>query len=284
MAKEDAKLIQAALERHWAKHLSRLQACRNQASESAVHKLRISLRRLLAFIELLQILAPDPALRKLRKDLKSQVDGFDELRDTQVMLADLLDLNALPEIAPFLAYLRANERRLLAAIPRQLHVLDSNSQELLLAKVQKRVLPALREMNLPRACLAAIDAVYAVALQRYRAIDAQQPQTLHKLRIALKKLRYLLITASELLPPLPDGHLASLQTYLTLLGDIQNSCVRREYLNRYFGHQPPPALAEIFAERHQLLLDAFWLERPKIATFWRLSDKHPWPWDNKGMH
>jgi len=284
MSNDDSKLLQTTLERLWAKYIKRLHACRVEASEPAVHKLRISLRRLLAFIELLQILSPHSKLRKLRKNLKAQLDGFDELRDTQVMLADLLDLTSLPEIAPFLDYLHANERRLLAAIPQQIHAFNTNPQELLLAKVQKRVLPTLQGMNLPRACLAAIDAVYAVVLQRYRAIDAQQPQTLHKLRIALKKLRYLLITAGELLPPLPDGHLTGLQAYLTLLGDIQNSCVRQDYLNRYFGHQPPPALEEIFAERHQLLQDAFWLECPKITRFWRLSNKHPWPWDNKGIH
>jgi CHAD domain-containing protein len=60
--------------------------CRKQFSEEAVHDLRVAMRRLLALVDFLNFFAASPALRKVRRSLKSHLDAFDALRDTQVML------------------------------------------------------------------------------------------------------------------------------------------------------------------------------------------------------
>src|SRR4051812_5952557 len=60
--------------------------CRRQSSEEAVHHLRVQLRRLLAFIELLGAVVPQVHLERSRKKLKKRLDYFDDLRDTHVQL------------------------------------------------------------------------------------------------------------------------------------------------------------------------------------------------------
>src|SRR5574343_1504074 len=182
-----SKLLLRKFDTLWEKYSKRLTDCRQTGSEAAVHNLRISCRRLLAIIALLQALDPDASLDKLRKHLKTQLDNFDELRDTQVMLIEVADnLDGCVDMARYHSYLKLNEQRLLAAIPelllphrKSLHLKARNSL-------------SLGSMPLKRQIHAVITATYQAALERYRLLTPEDPSSLHRLRIALKKLRYML--------------------------------------------------------------------------------------------
>lgn len=279
----DGKRLLTRFDKLWQKYRKRLADCQQAASEEAVHKLRISCRRLLALIQLLQFLAPLPALRKLRKKLKTQLDNFDELRDTQVMLLEIADsMDALPALASYHRYLQHNEQRLLAQAPLTIRNVDSAALQQLFDKTQQKLAAEFGTTSLKPQLLAAIDAAYAAALDRYRLITAEQPATLHQLRIAVKKLRYMLDASQDLLPALPDHHLQHLQAYLTRLGDIQNSCVLLESINRFFGHHPPPDIQNYYARRHQALLDDYWRHGSEILQFWRAKTHLAFPWQADG--
>lgn len=276
---QDGQLLLTAFDKLWKKYCKRLQHCQQAASEDAVHKFRICCRRLLAIIELLQAIAPQKTLGKLRKNLKSQLDQFDELRDTQVMLLEVSsNSDKLPELATFQRYLQLNEQRLLAKAPSSF--LDLNSKTL--HKLQQQALKTLAKefgkTDLKPLILATIDNTYSIALERYRAIDPKQTDTLHRHRIAVKKLRYMLASAQVLLPDLPEDHLKRLQTYLTYLGEIQNSCVLLSNLNRFFAHQPPDMLQKHYQQRHQAILNDYMTQRSEILQFWRQQKNDPFPW------
>ncbi|AEF99383.1 CHAD domain-containing protein [Methylomonas methanica] len=275
----DGKQLLASYESLWQKHTKRLSRCQQTASEEAVHKLRISCRRLLALIQLLQALAPLPALRKLRKHLKAQLNSFDELRDTQVMLQKVADsLDALPELAAYHRYLQLNEQRLLVQSPTILQSLNSAELQPLMDKAWKEMRDAFGKDTLTPRILSAIDTSYRTVLERYRSIDPADPATLHHLRISVKRLRYMLAASQELLPELPENHLERIQAYLTRLGEIQNSCVLLDSLNRFFGHQPPPAVDTYFQHCHQDLLDDYMHHGNEILQFWRPAAYAPFPW------
>ncbi|MCQ8129946.1 CHAD domain-containing protein [Methylomonas rivi] len=277
----DGKQLLASFDTLWQKHAKRLAHCQQSASEEAVHKLRISCRRLLALIQLLQALAPQPALRKLRKSLKAQLDSFDELRDTQVMLLKVsASLDALPELAAYQRYLQLNEQRLLIQTPVILQNLNSAELQPLMDKAWKEMREALGKTALKPHILSAIDVSFHSALERYRLINPDTPETLHHLRVAVKKLRYMLAASHDLLPELPDDHLERIQTYLTRMGEIQNSCVLLDNLNRFFGHQPPPAVRTYFEQCHQALLDDYMKHGSEILQFWRPAAYAPFPWSD----
>lgn len=273
------KRLQASFAKLWQKYLKRLSACQASAGETAVHKLRISCRSLLALIHLLQHLAPHPSLRKLKKALKNQLDQFDELRDTQVMLLEVAErIDALPELAFYQRYLQRNEERLQQQANAAIAGYDSAALQPLFDKAEKSLRQLWDTAELKTAIQAAIDECFAIALARYRLIEPMRPHTLHQLRIAVKKLRYMLSAASEdLIPVLPDGHLQRLQAYLTRLGEIQNSCVLTENLNRFFGHEPPDNVQRYYSERHQALLHHYLENCDQIMSFWRPAADKPFP-------
>jgi len=87
-----------ALDERWKNYRAELKRCRTEFSNEAVHDLRASARRMLAFLHLLNYISPRPRLQKLNRAFKDQLDEFDQLRDTQVILGDNSEtLQELPE-------------------------------------------------------------------------------------------------------------------------------------------------------------------------------------------
>ena len=78
-----------ALDERWKNYRAELKRCRTEFSNEAVHDLRSSARRMLAFLQVMNTLSPRPRLQKLNRAFKDQLDDFDQLRDTQVILADV---------------------------------------------------------------------------------------------------------------------------------------------------------------------------------------------------
>jgi CHAD domain-containing protein len=264
---KDSKLLLRNFEKLWEKYSKRLINCQQTGSEEAIHKLRISCRRLLAIIALLQALDHNASLGKLRKHIKTQLDNFDELRDTQVMLIEIADkLDSCADMARYHSYLKNNEQRLLTAIPNLLNFPPKS----LFKKTRNSL--CLDAIPIKHHIPAVIDATYQTALDRYQRITPDNPSTLHRLRIALKKLRYMLSASADFLSDLPPNHLRSLQIYLTRLGEIQNSCVLLDSLNRFFGHQLPESVQHYYTNRHQVLINDFMLHKTDILTFWRADE------------
>jgi len=83
------QLLLQALEMRWENYRSELKNCRSEFTEDAVHDLRVATRRILALIQLLNSISPRPRLKKMARAFKDQLDEFDDLRDTQVILAEL---------------------------------------------------------------------------------------------------------------------------------------------------------------------------------------------------
>jgi len=114
-----------ALDRRWKNYRAELKRCRTEFSNEAVHDLRTSARRMLAFLQLLNYISPRPRLLKLNRAFKEQLDEFDQLRDTQVILADISEtLQDLPQLQEFYVYLQDVEKGLLKTLRKKLKVID----------------------------------------------------------------------------------------------------------------------------------------------------------------
>src|ERR1044071_5011673 len=114
-----------ALDQRWKIYRAELKRCRTEFSNEAVHDLRASARRMLAFIQLLNYISPRPRLQKLNRAFKEQLDEFDDLRDTQVILAEISEtLQELPQLHEFHGYLQEVEKGLLKNLRKKLKVID----------------------------------------------------------------------------------------------------------------------------------------------------------------
>ncbi len=261
-------------------YCKRLKSCRRQSNEEAVHKLRTCNRRLQAMLELFRQLTPQRRLDKLRQTIKAQLDGFDELRDTQVMLLEIGNtLAALPELAPFLLHLQQHEQNLLLQSRIFIKTLSGGKIKRKLKKAERRCKRLYVGSDLNDAVLTIIDNVFAEALERHQAIDPAHLPSIHSFRIAMKKLRYILAAAQPMLPDFPANQAKRMQDYLTLLGDIQNSAVLCQTLEEFFTAGIPIAIQEHYQQQQKGLLDAFMARRDEVLGFWRTGRDNGLPWE-----
>src|SRR5215216_45722 len=101
------ELLLAALKSRWKSYRKELKRCSSEFSQEAVHDLRVAVRRLLALIQLLNSISARPRYQKLIRSLKDQLDEFDQLRDTQVILTEISRvLGELPQLREFEEYLQ----------------------------------------------------------------------------------------------------------------------------------------------------------------------------------
>src|SRR5215208_81270 len=119
------ELLLEALDQRWKNYRTELKRCRAEFSNEAVHDLRGAARRMLAIIQLLNSISPRPRLEKLNRAFRDQLNEFDDLRDTQVILAEISEtVQELPQLQEFEEYLQGIERGLLKTLRKKLKVID----------------------------------------------------------------------------------------------------------------------------------------------------------------
>ena len=196
-------LLLDSLTSRWDRYKTELKNCRDEFSEEAVHDFRVAARRLLASLDLLCVLIRDAKIKKMRRILKDQLDNLDQLRDTQVLLADISEnVHDLPALKPFEEYLEGREKKLMRAARKEIKSLKTVDLASRMRKLGKAVAESLLNGLDP---LPAVDESYAEVIRRYEQIDPAQPATIHRLRIAFKKFRYMVESIHPTLEGFPGA-------------------------------------------------------------------------------
>lgn len=277
------RFLMEALDERWKNYRVELKRCREEFSNEAVHDLRSAARRMLAFIRLLNSISPSPRLQQLRRAFKDQLDAFDDLRDTQVILAEISEtLQELPQLEHFQDYLRNVEIKLLKKLRKQLKVID-------LFEVSKRV-RRMRESLKTEAdparvsqLLAAVDDAFLITSQRLTWINAAQATSIHRVRLAFKPLRYLIEIVHPLLPAFPKQNLKEMHDYQSLMGEIQDVEVIMQALADAPVHASsfdPEPVRRYYERRHAEAIAAYLSCTDQLDTFWRSTPDQSFPWEN----
>jgi len=189
-----------------------------------VHDLRIATRRLLAQLELLQPLVPDRILRKVRRGLKKQLRATALLRDAQVQL---LRVRALlpehPELEPACRHLEGNEGCLRRLARRNLK--GGGKLRRRLKAAGKRAESGLRAPNAILRYRASVRAAIrraSLRLEEFRRSPPRDSAGIHRLRIALRKFRYLVESLPAGLTLLKPEEIRLIRTHLDLMGEIHD--------------------------------------------------------------
>lgn len=276
------ELMLEALDKRWKNYRVELKRCRADFSNEAVHDLRSSARRMLALVQLLNSVSPRPRLQKLARAFKDQLDQFDDLRDTQVILAEISEtIHELPQLQKFQYHLQSVEDDLLKTLRKKLKVID-------LFDVSKRIrrtresLEAEADENVISQVLQAVDDAFLLVKQRHGWIDTAQPATIHRVRIAFKTFRYMVEIIHPLLNGFPGGNLKRMHDYQALMGEIQDMEVIMQTLADFptrgssldFG-----PVRRYYEGRHREATSAYIEEMNQIDDFWRLMPDQPFPWE-----
>jgi CHAD domain-containing protein len=254
-------------------YLKQLAYCQQLFSEEAVHDLRVSIRRLLAMLDLLKQVAPGlRRQKKLRRRLKRQLAGLGALRDTQVMLATVRAMKGKPPAGhqAFVADLLRQEAHHLLDVKDQLLQCPSRKIKRRLHQTRKQWKAVASDIDMQQTIRWAVDTAYANVCVRDRRARRDNAASIHRVRIAFKHFRYMVEIMQQVRPVYPARTIHAMRQYQTLLGDIQDAGVLQASVAEFAGGAAPVDAVplQLYArQRYTVLTACYWRQREKLAGF-----------------
>jgi CHAD domain-containing protein len=200
--------------------------------DEAVHDVRVALRRIRTVLELGRSVLGRFHADEVRRALRELMQATGGLRDEEVFLKLLSSLAVdQPEVAAWIETRRRRERRLRNAVARAIRSGQlERGQALLAALLAFRVNPS-KDRRLAKFARRAVDRARR-DVDRRRSARLDDPEALHRLRIAYKRLRYTVDTFSDALPPELAALAQPAARFQGRLGDLHDvdvalGCVRR---------------------------------------------------------
>lgn len=276
------ELIRQALEKAWRTYLTRLKRCRAEFSNDAVHDLRVATRRIMAVIQLLNSMAPHPRLKKLIHAFKEQLDEFDDLRDTQVMLAEISKtVQELPKLQGFQKRQQDVQKKILKQLRKKISKFQTSD----IKRWIRKSFDALEKESADgfgMRILQAVDDAYLTAKERLERVDRARPSTIHRVRVKFKSFRYMVEVVHPMLDNFPPQHLKWMNDYQSLMGELQDAEVFLKTLNDYAESASSVDLEPVYRyyeRRHAESISAYMQDMNQLQTFWRAAPDQPFPWE-----
>jgi len=272
----------SALDLRWANYRSALKTCRAEFSEEAVHDLRVETRRLLAVFDLLRAVMTYDQIRKARRELKSQFDGLDDLRDAQVLLADVSEyIHEIPELESFREHLLEREGKLLKDARKMVKKQETQGLSARVKKTRKQI-ESLLNSTVKVQLYKALDETYARLLNQFAAIDGENITAIHRLRILFKKFRYTVEIVHPLVENFPQENFELMHNYQTLMGEIQDmetALQRLADLQESLESSKMETARQGYENRRKLALSNYLEQKGAALTFWRSAPDQSFPWE-----
>jgi CHAD domain-containing protein len=225
-----------SLDKSWKQVSTAWKKARSKTSEGSVHDLRVSTRRLIAMLDMTQALSKDNHIPKLQRRFKKVLKRMGPLRDLQVQLGTVSRLRQAGLVQDFKRTLERRERRAVDKIRKQLmkhakrrlavRVKDVRSE---FTRLQQKLNDDAIHRSIERT-LKARRNEFLTSRRRFQPADAD---TLHKMRIALKKYRYSVEAALPVLGNSAKERARDMQTFQKLLGDTRDVELLRAELERW---------------------------------------------------
>ena len=183
----------SSFEKSWQEFSKSWAKARAKASEKSIHDLRVSTRRLTAILELTRAASRLQEIANLQRRLRKILKGMGPLRDVQVQLEKIADVRQAGVIVDFKRVLQRRERRLIGTISKKLkrnikQRLNSGMKEIRTEFI--RLHDKFGDERMHRAVQRTLRLRWAEFLRTRKGFKPSDAETLHRMRIALKKLRY----------------------------------------------------------------------------------------------
>ena len=230
--------LDQALKERWRKYRKALKRCRKKFSEEAVHQWRIETRRMLALLGLLEPFLTGKCLCQLESEFTKHFKKSAPLRDTHVLLLEVEKrAEAFPVLAPFRKFLARREQRLCRRLRKKIGGAGEGDLKPRMRQLRQRLRRLVEHAETEEAhrekLFAAVDLAFEDAARLRAGIDPAEPATIHAMRVAFKKFRYMVETLRPMLPGVSARQIAAMQAFQTSMGDIQDVEVLAAALARF---------------------------------------------------
>ncbi len=252
-----------SLETSFGKFKHNFSECKRHFSEESVHDFRVSMRRFMALLDLLNQVYPRKYLLDIRKILKKELKVFNPLRDNQVQILNLRSLiYTYPALFTYYVKQLHDEQIFINQIKVTLDDLSIHDIEGLMFFIMMDMKDRLRkEQGGFSGMFTAAKQSFDSLIEKRNDVDIKNLETVHKLRIAFKKFRYVV----EMLFPYihyPKEILKRLKGMQNILGEIQDNRVFFAQVSIFISESETSLqefykkpLQDILAKRNKLLTD-----------------------------
>jgi CHAD domain-containing protein len=208
----------------------------DELANEAVHDLRVALRRCRSIADGLRAIDSDKSWKQMRRQATELFDNLGALRDCQVMLewAERLGRHDDPGTQSLLARLRQQESGLKERAKSAIETFDRKQWEEWPSLLPRRA--ARLSVNSEAFQALALEKLIVARRLHARALKTNSDRDLHRLRIAVKKFRYLV---ENFLPKLHDDWKDGLKHAQDLLGEIHDLAVLRTTVTQVDVEIPP---------------------------------------------
>ena len=222
--------LATALRQQWKRYRDALERCQRDFSERSIHASRIEARRLAAQLDLLRVFASRSAIEMAHRSIKRHLDTFDPLRDVQVQLGILKKacggISGTKAVCKIVA---KRERKCRRAAKRRIRRIKTRPTrrvvEMLVERLQERGKSPARMRRDRGVILHSVETAFAHVVECRRQMNATEPATIHRARVAFKRFRYMMEAMRPLLPGITPRRLDAMKAFQGLLGDLQDTDV-----------------------------------------------------------
>ena len=247
------RLVADAVRGRLARFLRNLKRAVKRPGDEPIHDLRVSMRRLAAAL----LTAKELRVGRPADDVLAQLDGLmrplGKVRDAQVQMGLLQAVGQrdLKTISAYADLIEQREARFRAKSQKAMRRLEAARIKRGCKQV-KTVLGGKRGAE-PGELEAAANAGRRVLLRCYRAVQAYRRRALtqrdlaalHKMRLALKRLRYTSEVLQAAVPGMGVGRLKLFGKYQTYMGDIHDLDVLAQNIQKFYGPTVPPPVRRV---------------------------------------
>ena len=278
-------ILVSSLDQRWDEYRGKYKTCNREFSEEAVHDLRVAARRSLAALDMVRTLDPQPRVQKARRILKDQLDKLDDLRDVQVMLVEIAEtIQSLPQLGSFQDYLQKREKRLLRAAHKRIKASKPSDLKKRILKIRDTLGKQAQGQEFSARLLHAVDNAYSRVMQVYAEMNAQDTASLHYVRIAFKKFRYMTEIVRPVLPECPESYFQRMHNYQSTLGDIRDVAIfistLADFAEEGSSFQDSQPILQQYQKRLTELTTAYFDDKGELTSFWRAASDQPFPWES----
>lgn len=223
----------------WKNFSDAWKKARAKSSEKSIHALRVNTRRMIAALELTKGLSRRPEVTELQRKFKKVLKSMGPLRDTQVLLENITALEQGALILDFKKVLERRERRKIDRVRSNL----KRGTKQRLSKGMKAVrseFGRLHDVRRPKDIERFVERVLASrrnefvkAERRFQKLQPHNDELLHAMRIALKKLRYVVEAAQPVLGEVAKRQARDMQDFQQLIGESRDLEMLRAALEKW---------------------------------------------------
>jgi CHAD domain-containing protein len=275
------QLLCDALDQRWKDYMGELGRCQTEFSNEAVYDLRVATGRVITVFQLVNTISPRPRLQKIIRTFEDQLKELDDLRDTQVILAEISEtIQELPELQGFQKNQQVMEERILRSLRKKMRRFHPVELAKRVRKTRHFIETAMDE-NLEGQLLEAVDKAFSITRRRFNWVDLGRPVTIQRVGSAFKVFRYRVEMIYPVFDRFPTKNLEEMYRYQSLMGDIQDVDIFMQTLAEFFEQTSDSDIETIrsyYGRRHGEAVAGYAREMDQLHAFWRPAPSQQFPW------